>query len=75
MNLEFELLLRDYDSSSKPSPNDSKTRRVLDKVAVNIYNGLYSLQDFYDFIDSNMGNGYFANKCKEHVTNLLKQAE
>lgn len=69
---ELRLLLTDYHSSCTPSPNDPKTQKALDRVAVNIYNGLYTEQDFYDFAKSSLGNGYFAAACMQYVSDSLK---
>lgn len=69
---ELRLLLTDFHSSCTPDPNDPKTQEALDCVAVNIYNGLYSEQDFYDFAEFSLGNGYFAEACKKYVSDLLK---
>ena len=68
---ELNLLLSDFHSSCTPDPNDPKTQEALDRVAVNIYNGLYTEQDFYAFADTSLGNGYFAETCKKYVSDLL----
>ena len=69
---EFELLLRDYNSSCVPSPNDPKTIETLDTIAVSIYNGIYEEEDFLSFVNNNLGNGSFAAMCKKHVLQLIR---
>lgn len=70
---EWELLKRDFDSCQLPNPYDPKTEKTLRDVAINIYNGKYSLQDFYNFTETSLYNGSFADACKEFVTNLLAE--
>lgn len=72
---EFELLLRDFNSSQTPDPNDPMTIKALDKVAVNIYNDKYTLSYFNDFADTSLCGGYFADACKKYVANNLNGAK
>lgn len=69
---ELRLLLYDFHSSCTPDPYDPKTEKALNRVAVNIYNGLYTEQEFYAFTEFSLANGYFAEACKEYVSALLK---
>lgn len=64
-------LIRDFKSCSTPLPDDPMTIKVLDIIAIHIYNGLCTEQEFYTFLEENMGNGYFALSCKEYVSKLL----
>lgn len=70
---EFRALLYDFRSCQLPMVHDAMTEKSLREVAINIYKGKYSLQDFYDFAAKSLGNGYFSDGCKEYVTMLLEE--
>lgn len=68
MKREFFLLKSDFDSSDTPDFYDGKTLETLSSVAVKIYNGEYTEDEFYKFVNDNFGHGDFAEKCKDFVS-------
>lgn len=72
---ELRALYYDFSNCQLPNPNDPMTKKSLREVAINIYNGKYTLQDFYAFSETSLGNGYFADACKEYVANYLNGAK
>lgn len=65
---ELFLLKNDYDSSDTPIFSDAKTLETLSSLAVKIYNGEYTEDDFHKFVTENLGNGEFAHKCRDFVS-------
>ena len=75
MEHELELLVRDFNSSCTPDPYDPMTVKALNDVAVSIYNGVYTLEDFNNFTKTELKESDFAKVCREYVKNLLKENE
>ena len=68
---EFESLKRDYDSSSTPNPYDPITIRTLCSIVNNIHKKNYGIATFEDFVDKELGKGYFAKECKSFVSHVI----
>lgn len=71
MNSYLSALILDYESSDYPVVFDPRTQETLDMIKIEIQLGRISANDFYTFVDDNLGSGDFATKCKMHVLGYI----